>query len=271
MSVDVLSIILLLPGLVIVLISMASILIWRSASRVEVRWFGVGAALWVAAVLLKLGCGLLINASVIGCLRYGLRPPYFIPAAGAFIGVESCAFEIGGTWIAARLCPRLGRDAGRAIAVGVGAGAFEALVLSLLLLLGALALLVGVEDAGEARQVIQTSAAVTPLVWLVWPVERLIALLCHASTRALVLLGVAKGRPSMVLCGLLLFAWTDGLAGSFLVAGSHRSQSIWWLELAVLPGALVSIAILHWCYRRWPGRVEAEVAQPPWFTRPGEA
>jgi uncharacterized membrane protein YhfC len=251
---------LLLPGLGMALISMASLLIWRKVSRVEVKWFGVGALLWVVAVALKWGCGLLINATVIGHLKDALRPPYSIAAAGLFIGAESSAFEIGVTWVAARWWPKLGRDAGRAIAIGVGAGAVEALLLSLPLLAGALALLVGVEDAEDIRKTMQTTATTTPLFWLVLPVERLIALLGHASTRALVLLGVAQGKPLMVLGGFLLFASTDGIAGAFLVAGSPRSHSVWWMELAVLPGALVSLPILQWCSRRWPER--AEIVQP---------
>jgi hypothetical protein len=34
----------------------------------------------------------------------------------------------------------------------------------------------------------------TPLFWLVGPVERVIAILCHASSRALILLGTARQR-----------------------------------------------------------------------------
>jgi hypothetical protein len=71
---------------------------------------------------------------------------------------------------------------------------------------------------------------------------------------------VAKGKPLMVFSGFLLFVATDGVAGAFLVADSHKWPSAWWMELAVLPGALVSIPILQWCYRRWPGG--AEIVEP---------
>lgn len=252
--------ILLFPGLGMFLVSFATILIWRRVSRVAIKWFGVGVLLWVVAVPLKLVVGLLINSSVIGHLKATLPYPYFIAAAGLFVGIESSAFEIGATWVAARMWPRLGRDAGRAIAIGLGAGAFEALLLSLPVLAGALATVADVEDAEEIRRTMQASATTTPLFWLSPPVERLIALLNHASNRALVLLGVAKGKPLMVFSGFLLFAATDGVAGAFLVAGSHKWLSTWWILLAMLPGALVSIPILQWCYRRWPDG--AEIAQP---------
>ena len=64
-----------------------------------------------------------------------------------------------------------------------------------------LAIAAEVEDAEEVRKVI----ASTSLFWLLPLVERLMALLGHASTRALVLLGVAKGKPLMVCWGFLLF------------------------------------------------------------------
>ena len=35
----------------------------------------------------------------------------------------------------------------------------------------------------------------------------------------------------------------------------------WWVELAILPFALVSIPILIWCYRRWGEETDDE--QPP--------
>ena len=237
---------LLVIGLGVLLLSLASVLIWRSVSRVGLKWFGVGALLWVVAVPPKLGLFWLASPRVIGHLKEGLPYPYFIAAAGLYVGAVSSAFEMGVTWTAARLWPRLGRDAGRAIAIGLGAGAFEALLLGLAALAGALAIAAEVEDAEEVRKVI----ASTSLFWLLPLVERLMALLGHASTRALVLLGVAKGKPLMVCWGFLLFAATDGVAGAFLVTGSHESHP-WWAELAVSPDALIGIPILWWCYRRW--------------------
>ena len=127
---------LLVIGLGVLLLSLASVLIWRSVSRVGLKWFGVGALLWVVAVPPKLGLFWLASPRVIGHLKEGLPYPYFIAAAGLYVGAVSSAFEMGVTWTAARLWPRLGRDAGRAIAIGLGAGAFEALLLGLAALAG---------------------------------------------------------------------------------------------------------------------------------------
>jgi uncharacterized membrane protein YhfC len=95
-------------------------------------------------------------------------------------------------------------------------------------------------------------AATTPLYWLAGPVERIIAILCHASTRALILLGVCKKRYIFVLWGFLLFTLLDGVAGGVHVAGLMGKISVWWIELAIVPFAVVSVLVLIWCYRRWP-------------------
>ena len=239
---------LLLAGLGILLISLASVVIWRNVSRLGIKWFGVGALLWAVAVPPKILFFWLGSPRVLGPLKEGLPYAYFIAAAGLFVGIVSSAFEVGVTWGAARIWPRLGRDAGRAIAIGLGAGAFEALLLGLAALGGALAIAMAA-DAEDTEEILRI-AATTPLFWLVPPVERLFSLLGHASTRALVVLGVAKGKPLMVCWGFLLFAATDGVGGAFLVTGSHESHP-WLAELAASPDALIGIPILWWCYRRW--------------------
>jgi hypothetical protein len=30
------------------------------------------------------------------------------------------------------------------------------------------------------------------------------------------------------------------------------TRSLWWLEFALLPVVVVSLAIISWCYQHWP-------------------
>jgi len=252
---------LLINGLGMLAVSIGSVVIWRSVSRAGIRSFGVGALLWAVAVPPKLAVFWLTSAHVLGYLKEYLPYPFFIAAAGCFVGSVGSAFEVGIIWIAARRWPDLGRDAGRAIAIGLGAGAFEALLLGLVPLLGVLAIVASTEDAEEIRRALQP-ATTTPLFCLLGPAERLIALVVHAASRTLVLLGVAKDKPLMTCSGFLLFAAIEGSGGALLVSGvAGRHTPSWWNELAILPIALISIPILRWCYRRW--RNGGEVASLP--------
>ena len=92
----------------------------------------------------------------------------------------------------------------------------------------------------------------TPLAWLAGPTERVIAVLGHTSTRMLVLLAVARQRWWLFWCGFTLFAVVDGIAGYVHVAGLVSTISMWWVELALVPVAIISVPIILTCYRRWP-------------------
>jgi hypothetical protein len=101
------------------------------------------------------------------------------------------------------------------------------------------------------RQSIDTVAARNPVFWLIASVERVIAILCHVSSRTLVLLGTTHHRPWMVFLGFAIFTILDGIVVAAHLTGALGSFSMWWIELALLPWALVSIPIIRWCYLRW--------------------
>ena len=235
------------PGLGMTLVSVLAVVVWRLASGAKFRWFWAGVGLWAVAVALKVAFGLLANQTAVGCLRRALPRPLFLPGVGLYVGAVSAAFELGLTWLAGRRWRHLGRDPGRAVAVGVGAGAFEGLLLGLVSLGAGV---MGGADVDEMRGWALARAAATPLFWLAPPVERVIALLGHASTRALVLLGVTGRRPGMVLWGFAAFALVDGVATVFPLAEGFAERSAWWQDAAVLPVNLAAIAVLVSCIRR---------------------
>ncbi|AGA28821.1 YhfC family glutamic-type intramembrane protease [Singulisphaera acidiphila] len=239
-----------IPGLGMFLVSVLAIAVWRRASGAEFKWFWAGAGLWALAVALKVAFSLLANQVAVGFLKRALSRPLFLTGAGLYLGAVSAAFELGLVWLAGRRWGHLGRDAGRAVAVGVGAGAFEALLLGVVSLGIWVAVAMDGADAKGERNEVLARATATPLFWLVPPAERIIALLGHASTRGLVLLGVAGRRPWMVLWGFAVFTLMDGIAGVFLLSQEFAGRSMWWLELAVLPFALTGVAILVFCIRR---------------------
>jgi hypothetical protein len=85
-------------------------------------------------------------------------------------------------------------------------------------------------------------------------VESILAVLCHASSRALILLGITHRRWAMIFWGFALFTAIDAIAGAAHVSEKLETFSVWWIELAILPIALVSGAVLKACYRRWNER-----------------
>jgi hypothetical protein len=83
------------------------------------------------AVVFKVAFALQTNEAAVIFLNRVLPPLIFVPGVALYVGSVSAAFEIGLTWFAARRWRFLGSGPNRAIAIGVGAEAIEALVLGL--------------------------------------------------------------------------------------------------------------------------------------------
>jgi hypothetical protein len=239
-------------GFGMMIVAVAAVVLWRRIARVEFKWYWVGAGLWTVAVALKIGCAVLSNARVLGAIE-GLPHPLYVALGGLWCGVQSSLFEMGFTLLAVLIWRQLGRDGDRAITIGVGAGALEAFLLGIGPVATAVVLMLAHgPEVDKALAQLGALAATTPLYWLAGPVERITAILCHASTRALILLGVCKKKCTLVLWGFLLFTLLDGIAGGVHVAGLMGKVSVWWIELAILPFAVVSVPVVVWCHRRWP-------------------
>ncbi len=232
-------------------VAIGAVIAWRRISHAGFRWFWIGAGLWTVAVAVKVVCALLTNAPVVGFLKDNLPYPLLVACGGLFLGVQSSLCEMGFTLLAVVIWRQLGKEAGRAIAIGVGAGAFEAFLLGLAQWVAAAVVVVGLPGTESIGEALAKGVAVTPLMWLIGPVERVIAILCHASSRALILLGMASHRLMMVVWGFVLFTSLDGIAGAAHVSGKLGAFSPWWIELALLPFALVSVPILSWCYKKY--------------------
>jgi len=252
---------LLLSGPLMVLLALLSVVAWRRLSGTRWKWFCFGAAVWAVAVALKIGWSMALHEPVLRALK-GLSPTAYLILGGLYIGVVSAAFEMGITLAAARRWPEMTVEPGRGVAVAVGAGAFEALLIGLSVFAAVLIALVGGDKTAGGRETLVASAAITPLSSLVGPAERVIAILCHVSSRALILMGAAKKRTALIVLGFVLFAGLDGVAGGFHISGRLGRMSLWWVELALLPFAVISIPIIVWCVRSWPKGVGTEQSPP---------
>jgi len=221
-------------------------------SRARWRWWWAGAGVWAVGVGLKIGWALLLNKPILHGLEAVLPRTAYVIVGGLYVGVLTGIFEIGATYLAARIWRRLAATAPRAMFVGVGAGSFEAVLLGTVGLAGTLVVVSGLPGTEPALAAVALVPATTPVVWLVSPVERVIAILCHVSSRTLVLLGVATHRSSRFWYGFLLLTAVDAIAGVAHVSGQLGWFSLWWLELAIAPLAVLSVPATLWCLRHWP-------------------
>jgi hypothetical protein len=244
-----------------ILVALAAVAWWRRFVRARGsgraggawRWFWIGVGLWVGGVAIKIVIALLANQKVLEFLDVMLPYPAFVLAGGLYVGVISAICEIALIAILARFWRGMTADADRAVAIGVGAGAFEAALLGVVGAAGAMVALMNLGDtSGMARAAMAMMTVATPLAWLVAPIERALTIPCHVSARTMTLLGVARRRWTPLVAGFALFAAIDSVAGVAHVSGRLGMFSLWWLELAVLPFALMSIPLIARCVRTWP-------------------
>jgi len=232
----------LLTGKLMALVGILAIWVWRWRSHVPWKYFLIGAVIWAVGVALKFAWALGLNEPIIGAIRGVMPSGAALVTSAIYIGLLTGVFEIGVTVVAAKQWSSLARDAGRGLAVGIGAGAVEAVVLGVICSLSA---------------VLKPEAVATSSLSVVPATERLLALLCHASSRAMVLFAVATRRWRWAWGGFFLLTGVDVVAGAFLLFKERTALNPWILELALMPLALISILVLVILVRRWPeGRVQ---------------
>jgi uncharacterized membrane protein YhfC len=242
----------LLEGFSMLAVALFAAFFWRQRTHADWRWFWIGAAIWIAGVAGKLIWSVLLNPVLLGAIKgYGPDAAYLFLGA-LYLGINSAVWEIGVTALAARRWRNMTRNADRAAGVGVGAGAFEAGLLGIAVMISVVVAMFDGPGAQEVRDSIVQQSGHAPLAWFADPVERVIAILLHTSTRMLVLLAVVQRRRELFWYGFGLFAFADGIAGFVILSEALTTYSRWWLEFALLPVVVVSLAIIAWCYRHWP-------------------
>jgi uncharacterized membrane protein YhfC len=229
------------PGLATAaaMLVVAGVSVWFCRRRTQAawRWFWVGAGLWTVAVAVKIAIAIPLN----GPVMVGLKPmlPYwaYLTVGTIYGGAMTGLTEVLFVYLAGLRWRQMADTAGRAAAIGVGAGAFEAALLAIAPVVATLA-------AGEG--------AATWSVALAPAAERVIAILCHTASRMLALLAVAKRRWIYFGYGFLLLSGLDAVAMYLILTGQTGKSSPWIIEAMFAPFALVSIPIIGWCVRRWP-------------------
>jgi uncharacterized membrane protein YhfC len=236
-------------GALMMLVALAAVFAWWFHSRVQWRWFWAGAGIWTVGVALKFALAIPLNAVFFdkGGHVVGLK----LCLGSIYCGLMTGIFEIGITLAAALVWRRLAAEPGRAVAVGLGAGAFEALLLGFAACAGSLATLAS-GQADLALRSLAGIAAHTPVMWLAGPVERVIAILAHTASRVLVLRAVAGRRWPGFWAGFGWLSATDLVAGVALLSGMTASASLWLTELMLLPFGVLSVPLTIWAMRRWP-------------------
>jgi uncharacterized membrane protein YhfC len=133
-------------------------------------------------VFLKFAWAIPFNPPILRIMEKSLSHDVYLVLGCLYIGALTGVFEVGITLIGALLFKQIAKDSTRAVGVGAGAGAIEAVLLGIFALLGVLAVVL---TTGSTRHQLLTAigapASPTPMLGQrnLWLIELAIAPGCN--------------------------------------------------------------------------------------------
>ncbi len=238
-------------GLLMIIVSVAFIAVWKRKTGSSYKWLSIGAGVWIVGVVLKFLFAYAFNNPILKFVESVFGQIGYLPIGSLYIGLLTGVFEIAVTLLFALFIKSMYQNAKRGVGVGVGAGSIEALLLGLSQIGNFVILILAQSGSEQIMGALAQTSVTTPLMWLIGSVERTIAILCHTSSRALVLFAVAKKKYIYFWAGFLIMTGIDAIAGYVHLAGLINRISMWWVELALVPFAVISILTIKWCIGNW--------------------
>ncbi|HEC87913.1 MAG TPA: YhfC family intramembrane metalloprotease [Thermoplasmata archaeon] len=248
----------LISGILVIAIVIFLLLRWKAISGSPLKWILIGGGVWAVGVTLKIIFAYIFNKPVLSGLAAVFGETGSVIPGSIYLGLLTGIFEIGATAAFAYFIKDMYKESRNGVSIGLGAGATEALLIGLSQIGNIMIVMSGVEIGRTVLYSVVHASLNTPFFFLLAPAERLLTILCHISSRALVLVSFAKKRYIYFWGGFFLLSAIDMVAGYAHLAGLVKNISLWWIEFAILPFALLSIPIIKWCIKNWRSESEKE-------------
>ena len=238
-------------GPLLIVVGLAFLLGWRWQSRAPWRWFVVGAGVRVAAALFTVAGVLAFHLLLRDTLEDRLSYAAFILVESAVIGVASAVALLAAILVAGMAFSKLRAAFPNAVALGVGAGASEALISGVVTTMGTSIVFGNGPKSGKWLVQLAHDAAFTPLLPLVEPAKFACVIICLMAASALGVMALASRRLGpAVWAGLLLAGLYAGI-GMTRVWALDGAASKWWILCGALPFAVLGIPVLSAMSRTW--------------------
>lgn len=244
----------LLSGLGMITVGAGAMAYWYYKKRVSPLYFLIGAVLWAAAIAIKVIMDLTISAILSQQAMIIFAPLAAMLILGLYYGLRTGILESGISYLAVRFTKLSKSGFDEAIALGIGFGGTEAVLLGLLSLVNVAALLMMPELVATLP-----ASALEQFTLIMVPVpiiERLFTLFCHVFATVLVV--YAARFNDLKWLGLSIFFKTllDGmlLPFNYLLAGMGTIARIGIIEVFVVAMGIIGLAGLFWIRKKWLSR-----------------
>lgn len=218
-----------------------AIYLWRKRAGVE--YFLFGALFWIAAIAVKIAMDFTVTVPFRELLPHTLAGALIV---GLYYGLRTGLFESGIPYLSARIA-RLKPDFGRAVAIGIGFGAAESILLGFSSLANVLVFIALPELIGSYPQatqdVLEMQLSLTFIPIPIW--ERLFTTISHVFVTTLALYAIRAGWKWLALSmaiGVLL----DG--SIFWIGYFIPSSSVTYTVVLEAIVAAIGLASLYGLY-----------------------
>ena len=203
--------VLLLAGIGMMIVAIASVIYWKIKTHVNRKYFFYGVCLWIIATFAKI----FLDYTITEPLYYILVGSY--PAAsimaimGLYAGLRTGLFESGFTYIAVIKTKLKTLGFNEAVAIGIGFSFIEALVLGLLSFIGIIYFIMnpGLEAQLAEQQLQQLS---NPFWIVIAPIiERASTIFIHVFASLLVIYAARVNKASYLFLSIIYKTLIDGM------------------------------------------------------------
>lgn len=179
-----------------ILVGLAAIFYWYFKKRTGIEYFIFGAIFWALAIVIKLIMDFTITGPMQSALFSSAGLVAMLVIMSLYVGLRTGLLESGITYLCVRYTKLSRIDFDRAMAIGIGFGGAEAIVLGIMSLLSVITYL-AVPELIDALPAESESAVLAQFALEMIPVpviERLFTLFCHVFATVLVVYSVKSAQ-----------------------------------------------------------------------------
>ncbi|MFP4344382.1 MAG: YhfC family glutamic-type intramembrane protease [Anaerolineales bacterium] len=250
----------LLTGVGMVLVALGYI-VYALVRKLGLAYLGLGALAWGLTVALKFAWAIPLNAPLYNALTGALPERFANLIFYVYVGALTGVFEGAITWLVLRYTS-LGRVRwGRALAFGIGFGAFEALILGLSSLGSVLVALTAPESLPPTT--LEQIAQLNDVLFGLAPVwERFFTVLVHVFANVLLFYGAVKRDARWFWLSFAYKTGIDAVAAVAQLQGLATPESIWIIEAIVALWGIAGWFGTRWVATRYPALPAEPDVQP---------
>ncbi|WP_254591220.1 YhfC family glutamic-type intramembrane protease [Methanocella conradii] len=210
-------------GLGMVLVAVVAIAYWHIKKRPKAVYYAYGALFWAIAIVIKVVMDLTVSGPLYSWLYAFMPVEGAVAAAGLYLGLRTGIIENGIAYLGVKYSRLKEMGFKDAVAVGIGFGGIEAIVLGLLSLLTVVTLLMSPALVSLLPQ--SSIEQFEPLFMPLPVVERLFMLFGHAFATALAIYAVKLADLKWLGIAVLYKTLIDGSLPLFRTTGPCGGES----------------------------------------------